>query len=106
MVKWSKTSPFHGGNPSSNLGRVTKEKTFERMSFSFSYRSCAFSMRPCYARRTRDTRLTASEERRKRKAFADIERSGHSKQIYTKCPYKVRLCASTNLFSVDASLCK
>lgn len=38
MVKWSKTSPFHGGNPSSNLGRVTKEKTFERMSFSFSYR--------------------------------------------------------------------
>ena len=25
--------------------------------------------------------LTASEERRKRKAFADIERSGHSKQI-------------------------
>lgn len=35
MVKWSKTSPFHGGNPSSNLGRVTKEKTFERMSFSF-----------------------------------------------------------------------
>lgn len=58
MVKWSKTSPFHGGNPSSNLGRVTKEKTFERMSFSFSYRSCAFSMRPCYARRTRDTRLT------------------------------------------------
>ena len=23
MVKWSKTSPFHGGNPSSNLGRVT-----------------------------------------------------------------------------------
>lgn len=60
MVKWSKTSPFHGGNPSSNLGRVTKEKTFERMSFSFSftYRSCAFSMRPCCARRTRDTRLT------------------------------------------------
>lgn len=38
MVKWSKTSPFHGGNPSSNLGRVTKEKTFKRMSFSFSYR--------------------------------------------------------------------
>lgn len=35
MVKWSKTSPFHGGNPSSNLGRVTKEKTFERMSFLF-----------------------------------------------------------------------
>ena len=58
MVKWSKTSPFHGGNPSSNLGRVTKEKTFERMSFSFSYRGCAFPMRPCYARRTRDTRLT------------------------------------------------
>ena len=25
MVKWSKTSPFHGGNPSSNLGRVTTE---------------------------------------------------------------------------------
>jgi len=25
--------------------------------------------------------LTASEERRKRKAFADIERNGHSKQI-------------------------
>lgn len=45
MVKWSKTSPFHGGNPSSNLGRVTKEKTFERMSFSFSYRSWIFHIR-------------------------------------------------------------
>lgn len=69
MVKWSKTSPFHGGNPSSNLGRVTKEKTFERMSFSFSYCGCAFPMRPCYARRTRDTRLTASEERHKRESI-------------------------------------
>ncbi len=27
MVKWSKTSPFHGGNPSSNLGRVTTRAT-------------------------------------------------------------------------------
>ena len=45
MVKWSKTSPFHGGNPSSNLGRVTKEKTFERMSFSFSYRDWIFHIR-------------------------------------------------------------
>ncbi len=45
MVKWSKTSPFHGGNPSSNLGRVTKEKTFERMSFSFSYRGWIFHIR-------------------------------------------------------------
>ncbi len=27
MVKWSKTSPFHGGNPSSNLGRVTKKRS-------------------------------------------------------------------------------
>ena len=80
MVKWSKTSPFHGGNPSSNLGRVTKEKTFERMSFSFSYRGWIFHIRtPCVPNSV--TRLTASEERRKRKAFADIERSGHSKQI-------------------------
>ena len=29
MVKWSKTSPFHGGNPSSNLGRVTILKKYE-----------------------------------------------------------------------------
>ena len=51
--------------------------------------------------RTLDTRLTASEERRKRKAFADIERGGHSKQIDTKCPCKARLCDKHNLFSVD-----
>ena len=49
MVKWSKTSPFHGGNPSSNLGRVTKEKTFERMSFLFptvvAHFQCAHALR-------------------------------------------------------------
>ena len=55
-----------------NLGRVTKEKTFERMSFSFPYRGCAFPMRLCYARRTRDTRLTASYKGAKaRSIFAD-----------------------------------
>ena len=80
MVKWSKTSPFHGGNPSSNLGRVTKEKTFERMSFLFPT-VVGYFISARYACRTRDTRLTASEERRKREAFADIERSGHSEQI-------------------------
>ena len=100
MVKWSKTSPFHGGNPSSNLGRVTKEKTFERMSFSFPYRGRIFHIRTLRVPNS-VTRLTASEERRKLKAFADIERSGHSKQMNTKCPCKARLCDSTNLFSVD-----
>lgn len=35
MVKWSKTSPFHGGNPSSNLGRVTKEKDIRVNVFFF-----------------------------------------------------------------------
>lgn len=35
MVKWSKTSPFHGGNPSSNLGRVTKEKDIRTNVFFF-----------------------------------------------------------------------
>lgn len=59
MVKWSKTSPFHGGNPSSNLGRVTKKRSHSRENaFFYPHRGCAFSMRPCYARRTRDTRLT------------------------------------------------
>ena len=57
MVKWSKTSPFHGGNPSSNLGRVTKEKTFERMSFLFPTEIGYFISARC-ACRTRDTRLT------------------------------------------------
>ena len=34
MVKRSKTSPFHGGNPSSNLGRVTKKHKYELVLFS------------------------------------------------------------------------
>ncbi len=33
MVKRSKTSPFHGGNPSSNLGRVTKKNLIVRWDF-------------------------------------------------------------------------
>lgn len=35
MVKWSKTSPFHGGNPSSNLGRVTKKRSHSRENVFF-----------------------------------------------------------------------
>ncbi len=37
MVKWSKTSPFHGGNPSSNLGRVTKSKKIRTLLFVFFF---------------------------------------------------------------------
>ena len=37
MVKWSKTSPFHGGNPSSNLGRVTTIKKYELFVRIFLY---------------------------------------------------------------------
>ena len=37
MVKWSKTSPFHGGNPSSNLGRVTTIKKYELLVRIFLY---------------------------------------------------------------------
>ncbi len=36
MVKWSKTSPFHGGNPSSNLGRVTKKRSHSRENVFFT----------------------------------------------------------------------
>ena len=35
MVKWSKTSPFHGGNPSSNLGRVTTKPRLNQVGFFF-----------------------------------------------------------------------
>ena len=40
--------------------------------------------------------LTASEDRRKRKAFADIERSGHSKQITAQSvACNARRCAAS-----------
>ena len=51
--------------------------------------------------------LTASKERRKRVAFAEIVRSGHSKQ--TRHAVSRVLCAVVRqhrLFSVGASLCK
>ena len=51
--------------------------------------------------------LPASKERRKRNAFAEIVRSGHSKQ--TRHGVSRVLCAVVRqhrLFSVDASLCK
>ena len=41
--------------------------------------------------------LTASKERSKRKAFADIERSGHSKTKNTQCPCRAR-SAQAQLF--------
>ena len=57
MVKWSKTSPFHGGNPSSNLGRVTTKPDYCSRVFSILPRFGYF-ISSRLACRTRDTRLT------------------------------------------------
>ena len=46
--------------------------------------------------------LTASKERRKRNAFAEIECNGHSKQITRQCKCAA-LVRMHNLFCVDAS---
>ena len=105
MVKWSKTSPFHGGNPSSNLGRVTTKPDYCSRVFSILPRFGYF-ISSRIACRTRDTRLTASEDRRKREAFADIERSGHSKTNKHEVSVRSTRCDSTALFCVDESLCK
>ena len=51
--------------------------------------------------RTRDTRLTASKERGKRAAFAEIVRSGHSGTIKT---HSVRVVRKHSLFCVDVPL--
>ena len=60
MVKWSKTSPFHGGNPSSNLGRVTILKKYELLVriFFMPCRGLDIIISTRLACRTRDTRLT------------------------------------------------
>ena len=47
-------------------------------------------------------RLTANEKSRKRKAFAEIECNGHSKQITRQCKCAA-LVRMHNLFCVDAS---
>ena len=108
MVKWSKTSPFHGGNPSSNLGRVTTIKKYELFVriFFIPYQGFGYFISARLACRTRDTRLTASEDRRKREAFADIERSGHSKTNKHEVSVRSTRCDSTALFCVDESQCE
>ena len=45
MVKWSKTSPFHGGNPSSNLGRVTTKPRLNQVGVFLSCRGWIFYIR-------------------------------------------------------------
>ena len=57
MVKWSKTSPFHGGNPSSNLGRVTTKPRLNQVGFFFPA-EVGYFISARFACRTRYTRLT------------------------------------------------
>ena len=82
---------------SSPVIRTIKELN-EPLGFVFLYttvtdlRQCRLHCRQTLFATCPAMQLTASEDRRKRKAFADIERSGHSKQIYTQCPCKARLC--------------
>ena len=57
MVKWSKTSPFHGGNPSSNLGRVTTKPRLNQVGFFFPA-EVEYFISARFACRTRYTRLT------------------------------------------------
>ena len=45
MVKWSKTSPFHGGNPSSNLGRVTTKPRLNQVGVFLFCRGWIFHIR-------------------------------------------------------------
>ena len=61
-----------------------REKRTKRFVFFFvcaSSRLACNSLHGAFMRNSDSVRLTASKERRKRKAFADIKRSGHSKQI-------------------------
>lgn len=51
-------------------------------------------MRPCYARRTRDTRLTASNKGQKREAFLQIVRSGHRQRKCAQGAQCKAQCAS------------
>ena len=70
--------------PSSSLGdRTTKKKArtlFVFFLFLRTPRLACDTSHGAFLRNSDSVRLTASKERRKRKAFADIERSGHSKQ--------------------------
>lgn len=69
--------------PSSSLGdRTTKRKheLFVLFLFLRTPRLACDTSHGAFLRNSDSVRLTASKERRKRKAFADIKRSGHSKQ--------------------------